>query len=252
MRLSRAQQEAHATAMALVDSGRSLSEDEREQVLEDYREDAQHLNGRAGAFFTPLGLARDFALHVPDGARVLDLCAGIGRLSWAVGFQDESPGPDGASSIVCVEQNPDYVRVGKAVLPRATWICVDAFDVDAYRALGPFDCVIANPPFGRIKTGGDHFGRYTGGLFEFRLIELAASLSTYGVFIVPQGSAPFRYSGRSHFEPAPPGNPADRFREATGIRLRPNLGIDTAAYHGEWNGTSPLVEIVVYDPEEEP
>jgi hypothetical protein len=250
MRLSRAAQNAHAEAMALVDSGRALTPDEREQVLETYREDAQHLNGRAGAFFTPMGLAHDFALHVPDGARVLDLCAGIGRLSYATGFQDERRGPEGAASIVCVEQNADYARVGRAVLPRATWICADAFDVAAYQHLGPFDCVIANPPFGRIKTAGDYRGRYTGGLFEFRLIDLADTLAPYGVFIVPQESAPFRYSGRPGFEPKTTGIAHD-FEAQTGIRLLPNVGVDTAIYADQWNGTSPKVEIVILDRSEQ-
>lgn len=248
-RLSKLDQKAHAAAMDLVNADRPLTLPERELIIETYREDAQHLNGVAGAFFTPMGLCDDLALHVPDGARVLDLCAGIGRLSWAVGFQGEGfAASDGASSIVCVEQNPDYVRVGRAVLPRAMWVQADAFDISAYQHLGPFDVVISNPPFGRIKTGERTIAlsRYTGGLFEFRLIELAHRLTDLGVFIVPRESAPFLYSGNRHYERRTAGK-AVEFMQATGIKLRANIGIDTSVYRDEWHGPSVTCEIVTFN-----
>lgn len=257
MRISRQAQERHAAAMKLVDrhhAGQPLTLVEREQVLDDYREDAQHLNGRAGAFFTPRGLAGDLGLHVPDGARVLDLCAGVGSLSAPLMLRDEIMGRRcdlEVRSVVCVEQNPDYVRVGQAALPAATWVQADVFDVDAYRHLGPFDCVISNPPFGRIKTGAQVPGaRYDGGLFDLRVVELASTLARYGVFILPQTSAPFRYSGRRSLEWVTDGVAA-RFTAQTGLRLRPNVGVDCATYRDDWHGTAPLVEVVVYDPDEE-
>lgn len=254
-RIPRAAEEAHRRVMALVDAhhrGENLTLPQREEIVENYREDAQHLNGAAGAFFTPLGLARDFALHIPDGARVLDLCAGIGVLSWAIGLRDHARGREGASSIVCVEQNRDYLRVGQALLGEATWIQADAFDLDRYAHLGPFDCVIANPPFGRVKTGDpSRLGlRYQGGLFELQIVELAARISRYGVFILPQESSPFRYSGRRSLEWTEGGRAA-RFTKETGIRLRPNVGVDCEVYRNDWHGAAPKVEIVVYDPEEE-
>lgn len=241
--------------MALVEAhhrGEHLSLPQREEIAENYREDAQHLNGVAGAFFTPLGLARDFALHVPDGARVLDLCAGIGLLSWAVGIRNSVRGHEGASSLVCVEQNPDYLRVGQALLPEATWVLADAFDLDRYTHLGPFDCVIANPPFGRVKTGDpSRLGlQYTGGLFELQIVELASRLARYGVFILPQESSPFRYSGRRGMEWVTD-RKAARFTRETGIALRPNIGVDCETYREEWHGTAPKVEIVIFDSEEE-
>lgn len=179
---------------------------------------------------------------------MLDLCAGIGRLASAVGFEPDFGGR--AASIVCVEQNPDYVRVGRVAVPKATWVQADVFDLDAYRHFGPFDCVISNPPFGRIKTGAAlSTPRYPGRQFEYRVIELATRLSAFGVFIIPQESAPFRYSGENYLRWGPPGSPSGAFMRDLGIRLQPGIGVDTSLYEREWHGTSPKTEIVVYDAE---
>jgi hypothetical protein len=228
----------HAEAKALALSGRRLTFEEREFVFANFHEGAEHMNGLAGAFFTPPGLARDFALEVPECARVLDLCAGIGALADAVSDYK-------AREIVCVELNPAYVEVGRAVVPGATWVCASVFDVDAYAHLGPFDAVISNPPFGQVKADGFE-GRYTGGLFEYRVIELASRLAPYGAFIVPQMSAPFRYSGQPYYR-AEEDERARRFREQTGIVMQPNCGIDTATYRSDWRGVSPVCEIVCCD-----
>ena len=246
MRLTKGQQAKHAEAMALVDAGRPLTFAEREFVADHYREDAVHLNGLAGAYFTPTTLANDFALHVPDEARVLDLCAGAGALSRAVGPWDESL-KQGARELVCVEANLAYVRVGKALLPEAIWVLADAFDARAYRHYGPFDVVISNPPFGNVKMGPPApAAKYMGSRFEFRLIEHAKSLAGLGVFIVPQTSAPFKYSGQSFLQRLESG-PAVEFSQLTGIPLKPGIGVDTDACRGEWHGTSPKTEIVVCD-----
>lgn len=101
---------AHDQVMALVALDRPLTEDEKWFVLENFHEGAMHINSKAGAFFTPSGLARDFSLHV-TGPRIIDLCAGIGSLAFAC--------RDRASELVCVEINPDYARIGKKVVPEA-------------------------------------------------------------------------------------------------------------------------------------
>jgi 2-polyprenyl-3-methyl-5-hydroxy-6-metoxy-1,4-benzoquinol methylase len=43
--------------------------------------------------------------------------------------------------MVCIEKNPDYVAVGRKVVPEATWICADVFDLPA--DLGRYDRVVA-------------------------------------------------------------------------------------------------------------
>ncbi|HEY0882393.1 MAG TPA: methyltransferase [Archangium sp.] len=212
-KLSKREAKLHNEAMALVRSGRALTEDEQALVLDQFQEGAAHMNGLVGAFFTPRGLARDFAIEVvhSGGSRrrkVLDLCAGIGGLSWACEYGDEM-------DFVCVERNPDYVEVGRVVMPRATWVTASIFDVDAYKHLGPFDVVISNPPFGRIPAQGFE-GKYTGASFELRTIELASRLGRRGVFIVSLEET----------------DDLRRFREQTG---------------DEWHGTSPAVEIVCVD-----
>jgi hypothetical protein len=234
MKIPKAAAKKHKEAVALARAGRRLTVEEREFVLEHFHEGAEHMHGLAGAFFTPWGLARDFSLEVPRRGRILDLCAGIGALSYFVEGE--------YVELVCVELNPAYVEIGRAVLPDAHWVCASAFDVAAYAHLGPFDVVISNPPFGAVPADGFQ-GAYTGGLFEYRVIELASRFAPYGVFIVPQMSAPFRYSGRPCFEVCE----TDRtlgFREQTGIVMEPNCGIDTSVYRAAWKGASPIVEIV--------
>lgn len=231
----------HNEALSLVRESRALTLEEREFVLQHFHEGANHLNGLAGAFFTPAGLARDLSIEVPERRRILDLCAGIGALSFAC--------MEKAEEIVCVELNPEYVEVGKRVVPEAKWVRGDALDLDLYRDLGPFDVVISNPPFGRVRTedSGKKTRKYTGSLFEYKVIETAKLAGAqYGVFIVPQASAPFQYSGKPNFQQAP-SRIEKEFREQTGIRMEPNCGLDTSSYRTEWKGVTPICEIVVCD-----
>ncbi len=136
--LTKQQSAKHVKACALLQK-EVLSFDDRLFVLEHWQEGANHINGAAGAFFTPQSLARDFALEV-SGNTILDLCAGIGSLSFAAyhyGAQMGSVPP----SITCVEINQDYIEVGKKILPEATWIQADALALPA--DLAGFDCAIA-------------------------------------------------------------------------------------------------------------
>lgn len=238
MKLTKKAAKSHQEALALVRAGRPLDYEERLFVLENYHEGAEHMNAVAGAFFTPPGLARDLAIEVPECGRILDLCAGIGSLSYWSAYR--------AKEVVCVELNPFYVEVGKRVLPEATWVTASIFDDDAYGKLGPFDVVISNPPFGRIKAPQGFEGLYTGGLFEYRAIELASTLGEYGVFIIPATRAPFRYSGVPSFR-KDEDDAARRFREQTGIVMEPNSGFDTTMYLKDWKGVSPTCEIVCCD-----
>lgn len=240
-RLSKAQAKAHQEACALLANDR-MTFDEKWQVYETWQESATHVNNLAGAFFTPIMLARDFSIEVPkEGCRIIDLCAGIGALSFMAyhhGTWGEKP-----NEIVCVEKNPDYVAAGRKLLPEATWIEADIFDLPA--DLGRFDVAIANPPFGRLKRAG-RGPRYSGSSFEYHVIDIAADLARYGVFIVPAESAPFRYSGQQHYEERQTDG-YRRFAEQTGLSLGANCGIDCSVYANEWHGVAPKVEIVTCD-----
>jgi hypothetical protein len=185
-------------------------------------------------------LASDFDLHV-SGGRIIDLCAGIGTLSFMAlrtGFYGETK-----PEVVCVEINPDYVEVGRKIVPDASWICASVFELPD---LGRFCCAISNPPFGAVKRAGKGGPRFTGSEFEYHVIDVASVIADEGAFIVPQESAPFRYSGQDYFKEVR-GERYERFEAQTGIILRTNIGIDTSYYADDWHGVTPKVEIVVAD-----
>lgn len=242
-KLTKAQAKAHQQAEDLL-TQEVLTFEDKLFVMENWREDAQHVNSSAGAFFTPWGLARDFSLHV-HGNRVVDLCAGAGALSLAV-WQSQAWERHGGATpidITCVELNPEYVRVGKKLLPEATWIQASIFDLPD---LGRFDTAISNPPFGNIKRGGGDAPRYKGAKFEYHVIDVAADLADHGAFIIPNMSAGFEYSGKPMFERVS-NTKYTQFVEQTGIELEPGIGVDLTPYRDQWHGVSPYLEIACTD-----
>lgn len=241
-KLTKAEAKAHNAAIDLL-SKQILTEDDKEFVFRNWHEGATHINGQAGAFFTPIDLAFDFAIDALGGPRIIDLCAGIGALSYALWnrnrFASEHP-----SRIVCVELNADYIAVGRKLLPEAEWIHADALDV-LDMGLGRFDVAISNPPFGGIKRTRNG-PRYSGKNFEFHIIDTAAHIADRGAFIVPQMSAGFKYSGAQCFQRDADGKAVD-FQRLTGMSFDAGCGVDTSYYRTEWRGVSPTVEIVCVD-----
>ena len=244
-KLTKPELKAHNQALDILTKP-VLTEDDKEFVYRNWHEGATHINSAAGAFFTPFDMAFDFAIDA-GGGRVIDLCAGIGMLSYAI--WQRSRYYDRRPRITCIERNPDYLAVGKKLLPEAEWICADVFEVlDMGLHTGPegrFDSAISNPPFGKIKRERNS-PRYTGAEFEFHVIDIAAHLSDYGCFIVPQMSAGFNYSGRPCYERQKDGK-AVKFQEVTGLHFDSGCGIDTAFYKDAWKGVSPICEIVCVD-----
>lgn len=246
-KLTKPQAKAHQQACDLLAKD-ALTPDEREFVMANWQESANHVNSAAGAFFTPYPMALDFAFDVA-GPRVIDLCAGIGTLSR--GLLDRHPFDAKKFEIICVEINPAYVEVGRKIVPEATWICADVFDVLGMD-LGQFDTAISNPPFGRVKRAESKGApRYTGAEFEFHVIDIAAHLAIRGTFIVPQMSAGFNYSGRSHYERQTRGK-AVEFQEKFGVYFEAGCGVDTDLYRDDWHGVAPKVEIVCVEFEDRP
>lgn len=81
-KLSKAQLRAHNRAAELLKKDR-LTLDDQWFIFENWHEGSVNDITAAGAFFTPLEMACDVAFDVP-GQRILDLCAGIGVLAFAV------------------------------------------------------------------------------------------------------------------------------------------------------------------------
>lgn len=233
-KLTAPQRAAHAQACAYLGQD-ILSLDQREFVINNWQESATHINSAAGAFFTPLELAFNFSIECGAescSGSVIDLCAGIGALSFAVHCHSREK-----RRVVCVEKNPDYVAVGRKVLPEAEWICADVFDLPP--GLGQFQFAISNPPFGKG-------GPIKGVSLDLNVVAVASTLAEYGVFILPVNSVPFAYSGRRHFEKTNPSQYA-AFHKKTGLWLEPNCGIDCSVFIDQWRGVSPSVEIALAD-----
>lgn len=237
MKLSKQKIKSHEQAVDYLKKD-NLSFDEKIFVLENWNESAEHINSKAGAFFTPTGLAKDFSLEVMENANIVDMCAGIGKLAFfAYHFKN--------CKVTCVEINTQYYEVGKKILPEANWINDSIFNISDELF---FDQSISNPPFGNIKTGIDTTKHlYKGSEFEFLVIEKASKISKYGTFILPQQSTPFRYSGKRYKEPDDRTNKLIKFENETGLVFEMNCGIDTGYYIDDWNGVSPMCEIVNFD-----
>jgi SAM-dependent methyltransferase len=248
-KLTKAQAKLHRQAVELLQLP-ELTIEQKEFVLDHWHEGANTVQGDAGAFFTPRGLANDFAIDV-CGRRVIDLCAGIGVLSFALHHYKHKPQSCGRDYLreceyVCVEINPAYVEIGRKLLPEATWICGDAFDVETLAGLGRFDVAISNPPFGKVPSARAFSGRYSGPEADLKLVEVASRVADCGVFLLPQMSAPFLYSGSKPFREVKDGKAA-RFMAQTGAHMEPGCGVDCAFYAGDWKQPVPLCEVVLCD-----
>ncbi|MCK7220609.1 methyltransferase, partial [Enterobacter cloacae] len=104
-----------------------------------------------------------------------------------------------------------------------------------------------NPPFGKINTSKAYTGCYKGNEFEYKVIEHASTFSSYGAWIVPQGSAGFKYSGHRYFDATVQTAKYQKFANDTGYTFQPGVGIDTSIYKDEWNGTKVICESVLVD-----
>lgn len=237
-KLSKREMAAHREAEALLQLDR-LNDDQRQFVLDNWHEGAEHMQGAAGAFFTPSQLALDAALmggccrYGDDEPpyRVLDLCAGIGALGLAAWWRSGK-----TAQVTCIEKNPAYVAIGKRLFPEARWICASVDQLPT--GLGRFDLAIANPPFGTVaKIKGPRFS----GCDELAVLDIASDHARRGIFILPQMSCPFEYSGRRYYERRHSEKFA-RFHKLTGIDLECE-SIDSSYFRDQWKGVCPIVEV---------
>ncbi|WP_165356646.1 methyltransferase [Sphingosinicella sp. BN140058] len=245
-KLTHAELKAHDRAMSLVASEKTLSSDDIIDVADGYHEGATHANSAHSAFFTPWDLAITFALEVPDGGRVLDLCAGIGVLSAAARVYHQH---NGRHDFTLVELNPAYCEIARRLLPDATVICGSIFDpaVQAQLAGERFDFAISNPPFGARNTASGTGPRYTGRKQEYAVMDLAADYARAGAFILPLASAPRRPTDERKAPLDFAYDAYQKFVDETGIEILPNLGIDTSFADNLWRGTKIKTEIALCD-----
>ncbi|BEK93850.1 hypothetical protein NSER024013_17560 [Nocardia seriolae] len=229
-----------------MELSRDLSEAEKSFVLDHWQPNPE-AQCRESALFTPSPLAREFVLHV-NGFRVIDLGAGIGALAFAchrsLMFDHRfhaAPPPE----IVCVEQSPEFVRIGLKVLPEAVWICQDLLRLPRMW-LRTFHAAVSHPPHGVVPRSADAPG-YRGHRFEYHTIAVAAQLADHGAFLIPQRSAPFTRSGHTDAQAGDGDAEYTRFHAGTGITLRPSGEIDTSYYHRQWRHRPPDAELVLAD-----
>lgn len=245
-KLTKSQRKDHQAAMALLEKD-VLTREEKEFVFSNFHEGANHMNGNAGAFFTSFDLACELAVecnysHRAGTIRVIDLCAGIGMLAYGATRWMESV------ELVCVEANPDYVAVGKKLLPDATWICASLESWEELRELGRFDVALSNPPWGRaVPTMRDvQSPRYTGAVAEYKVLDIAEQLAEACVFLMPQNSAGFKYSGVQCYTEYLT-DEAKKFMDQTGIVLAAGCGIDTTVMGQAFKDVEITCEVVCPD-----
>ena len=148
MKLTKQQTKLHDEATKLLNK-RRFTDAEAGFIFENWHPGAESNIGKGGIFFTPQDMAWDAALfHGASDGHVLDACAGIGVLSYNLlkvgGF---------AGKITCVEINPEFVRVGRKLVPDAEWVQGDIFKLRP--RLKKFWTGISNPPFGKIGSAVD-------------------------------------------------------------------------------------------------
>lgn len=228
-KLTKSELKLHEQAIGILGSA-SISEDDADFVFDNYHPGATN-NLTAGAiFFSPRGVAEEAAVMHGGGGRVIDLCAGIGILGRSLLQHNRS-----ITELVCVEINPEFVEIGKKLVPQARWICGSAFE--EIESLGVFDSGISNPPFGNIKTDSkSKFSR----VVHLAIAELLLTHARDGaILIIPDGD----HSQLDRSNPMPSANYA-RFIEAYPQAVLDPCSTDIRCYKDQWKAAAPNVAIV--------
>ena len=209
------------------------------------------------AYFTPMPLALDAGKYIGgEGRRVVDIGAGIGRLAYAVLCANRW-NPQQVQ-VTAVEINPEYVQVGRRLLPEVTWVQADMYDLSLWQNLPRFDEAVSNPPFSQVLTDCDTSWLGYRGPAGLTVAALGLKVAHLGItLILPQTQTPYRYSGRRPGENVVTTNHM-RYLE-TFMNQYPDLewhhsSIDTEdeVYKAGWRGATPRVELVsLCDPKAE-
>lgn len=204
-----------------------------------------------GVFFTPTDLCRDVATFFPKHGHIVDICGGIGKLSYWLRNYDYYERT--IKSLTIIELNPQFVEIGKKLLPQANWINGNVFDKSIWDDItkdlegNKFDYAVSNPPFGRLTVDpiiDTSWINYQGDL-DVMVLELVLRYSKNGGYmIIPPASCDFRFSGRPYHEYIT-NKKLEKFR-----KFNPDLffrmeadGIDCSLYVDEWDNTKVMVEV---------
>ena len=228
-------------------TGTTLTEEFIDHVYEEFNPAIIDNLTEGGVYFTPYRLAQDLAVFSPRRGHIVDMCAGIGMLSYRL--KDMDSYDKKIKSITCIEYNPKFVEIGKKLVTsdriKINWICANAYDKSLWDDLVKdlpdqrFDEFVSNPPFGvdQVKTIDSSWLNYKGSR-DLMALEICLRYSKNGSFIVPTSSAPFSYSGRPYYE-----DKVDRWSQKFKKFVKENSdkhftltcdGIDTSIYNNEW------------------
>lgn len=249
-KISKEAMKRHSKAMEIIEQD-VLSYDDKIYVLENYHEGATNMNNLVSAHFTPMSLARSVE-QCTRNYNFVDLCAGIGILSWCQSRVMEFEQREFVG--VCVENCLEYCKIGKKLLPELHWINGDIFNPKVINRVkeimrGQDFSVISNPPYGRqVKTNTDIL-KYKGPEFEYKAIELGYQLgASEGVFLIPQNSCNFKMSGQRNTNLNIPCSKYEKFEKETDIIMSPNIGFTTDIQdENGWKDVSIATEIAIFE-----
>lgn len=251
-RISKVESKLHTEAEALLGLERALTQDEVELVYRNWTPMAASNVTKNAAFFTPADLARGMMLYCADEGDVLDLAAGIGMLSWSALIESGNYGKH--LHITAIELNPEYVAVGRKLLPQVKWINRSIFGLELLRDLlkqngGPFDAVISNPPFGTAPAGSPEarWLKYHGPL-HMMAAEVSLYMAPRAIFILPETDTPYQRSTGEGGALKPVNKTSKNLRQwqktFPDVYIGPSC-IDTD--DAEWQGASPHVQMVTLE-----
>lgn len=246
----------------------TLTLDETEFIYENYNPSMDDNITEHGVFFTPLELAQDFNIFTSKKGHIVDVCSGIGMLSYKLicyaYYQNN------IESLTLVEYSPKFTEIAKKLISPLSaynedrrsftinFVCADAYASDTWKNLisslplsadGKYNLMISNPPYGTCPKEykdkySDHLKYF--GERELMAVELALKYSRDANFIIPPGSSDVQFSGRPYMDTRE-SRKLTRFRKVLGEDYFFKFeidGVDTSIYKDDWKGTSILTECV--------
>jgi hypothetical protein len=247
-RFTAKQAQDHQRACDLVASDKPLTQDEKEFVLRSWKPGFDQVT--KAAFFTPLPWAYGVAMNAQGPRRVVDLGAGIGALSYAFvqtirldhRYLQEL-------ELYAIESDPQFVEVGRRVVPEVNWICGNIFDPMVWMQIGHVDIAITNPPFGNHGDKPPRGFVLPVGPRHLQVVALICEhTSIGGVAILPTTDLPTDYDPtdpKSRPKRKDPGSYSTGLKRL--LEMYPDLWLGTHVWQfdkGDFDGVAPRVDLV--------